>query len=149
MWFNPFMAWVLRSPFHRLLSQNMMLVQYTGRKSGKAYAVPVNYLQREQMLCTISQPDRTWWRNFREGAPASLLLRGEQVPAFVQASQEAGEVAQALTDFLTGNARYAGYFKVRLGADERPLPDDVRRAAIERVVIRFQLSEQVSDAELV
>jgi hypothetical protein len=141
MWFNPIMVWILRSPFHRLISQSVMLVQYTGQKSGKAYAVPVNYLQRGKMLFTISQPGRTWWRNFRKGAPANLLLRGRQVPAFVQASQDVDDVAQALTDFLTGNTRYAGYLKVRLGEDGRPFPDDVRRAAAERIVIRYQLSD--------
>jgi len=32
---NDFMAWVLRSPFHGMLSNGMMLITITGRKTGK------------------------------------------------------------------------------------------------------------------
>ena len=35
---NDFMVWVLRSPFHGMLSNGMMLITITGRKTGKTYA---------------------------------------------------------------------------------------------------------------
>ena len=38
---NDFMAWVLRSPFHGMLSKGMMLITITGRKTGKTYTTPV------------------------------------------------------------------------------------------------------------
>lgn len=40
---NDFMAWVLRSPFHGMLSNGMMLITVTGRKTGKTYITPVGY----------------------------------------------------------------------------------------------------------
>lgn len=40
---NDFMAWVLRSPFHGMLSNGMMLITITGRKTGKTYTTPVGY----------------------------------------------------------------------------------------------------------
>jgi len=35
MWYNTLMSWLLRSPFHGLLSKSTLLVTVTGRKSGR------------------------------------------------------------------------------------------------------------------
>jgi hypothetical protein len=40
---NDFMSWFLRSPLHGLLSNGMMLLTVTGRKTGKKYTTPVGY----------------------------------------------------------------------------------------------------------
>ncbi len=81
MWFNPFMIWLICSPFHRLLSKNFMVLIYTGRKSGKTYQVPVNYTHQGGKLVTFSYRERTWWRNLRGGAPVVLRLEGRDVQA--------------------------------------------------------------------
>ena len=36
---NDFITWVLRSPFHGMLSNGMMLITVTGRKTGKKYTM--------------------------------------------------------------------------------------------------------------
>ena len=38
---NPIVRAVLRSPLHRILSRHVVLLTVTGRKSGRAYTVPV------------------------------------------------------------------------------------------------------------
>ena len=38
-----FVAWLLRSPFHGMLSNGMMLITVSGRKTGKKYTTPVDY----------------------------------------------------------------------------------------------------------
>jgi len=40
---NPLMRALLRSPLHGLLSGMLMLLSYTGRKSGKVYTIPIGY----------------------------------------------------------------------------------------------------------
>jgi hypothetical protein len=74
MWFNPIMSWMLRSPLHSIVSKNMMLMTYTGRKSGKSYTTPMNYLEMNGGLYTNSYRDRAWWRNLRGGAEVTLRL---------------------------------------------------------------------------
>ena len=81
MWFNPIMSWMIRSPLHFMVSKNMMLMTYTGRKSGKAYTTPLNYLAMDDAFYTTSYRDRVWWPNLRGGADVTLHLRGEEVPA--------------------------------------------------------------------
>jgi hypothetical protein len=82
MWFNPFMAGVLRSPFHGLLSHNTILITVCGKKTGRRLMTPVNYLRRGDELLTVSFRSRTWWRNLRGGAPVELLLAGTRRDAF-------------------------------------------------------------------
>ncbi len=45
MGYNTLLGWLLRSPFHRMLSGNMMIIRCRGRKSGKVYSTPVNYFR--------------------------------------------------------------------------------------------------------
>ena len=47
MWYNSIMSALLRSPFHGMLSSQMLLIKVTGRKSGRQYTTPVNYFQQD------------------------------------------------------------------------------------------------------
>ena len=144
MWFNPMMTWLIRSPFHSLVSKNMMLVSYTGRKSGKAYATPVNYFRlndaRGEYLLTTSFRERTWWRNLRGGGEVSLLLQGKQVKARAEAVEDEHSVAAELLAYLREAPQYARYQAVRLEADGKPNAEDVAKAAKVRVVVRMRLA---------
>jgi hypothetical protein len=53
---NPFMKGLLRSPLHRLLSGTLMLLTYTGRKTGKQYTIPIDYFVWGRMNCCPSVP---------------------------------------------------------------------------------------------
>ena len=65
---NNFMSWILRSPFHGLLSKGMILITVTGCKSGRKYTKPVEYFREDEQLRVITSRDRTWWRNLKRGA---------------------------------------------------------------------------------
>lgn len=74
---NPFMKWLLRSPVHGFVSGMFMLMTVTGRKSGKQYLIPVQYAQDDSTLYIITSEGYTWWKNLRDGAEVTVLLRGE------------------------------------------------------------------------
>jgi hypothetical protein len=40
---NPLVRWLIRSPLHWLASRRLALITYTGRRSGRAYTIPVGY----------------------------------------------------------------------------------------------------------
>jgi len=81
--FNPVIRALLRSPFHGLLSGQILLLTYTGRKSGRRYTLPVGFIRDADALLVVSQHSelKHWWRNLRDGAPVTLLLGGQQVSA--------------------------------------------------------------------
>lgn len=42
---NPVVTWLLRSSLHGILSGSTLLITVTGRKSGRIYTIPVNYVR--------------------------------------------------------------------------------------------------------
>jgi deazaflavin-dependent oxidoreductase (nitroreductase family) len=75
---NALVLTVLRSPLHRVLSGLAVELRYTGRRSGRAYVLPVQYARAGDRLVLWPQgPDRkSWWRNFRTPAPVTVRLAG-------------------------------------------------------------------------
>jgi hypothetical protein len=51
---NPLIKLLVRTPLHKLVDDGVVLITYTGRKSGKTITVPVNYLQVGHDLHIIS-----------------------------------------------------------------------------------------------
>jgi deazaflavin-dependent oxidoreductase (nitroreductase family) len=77
--FNPLVVAVLRTPiFHWLLSPGLMLIQVTGRRSGRRYTIPVGYRRdgRDLIVLVSEARKKQWWRNFCEEQPAEVRLRG-------------------------------------------------------------------------
>lgn len=139
MWFNPIVAAILRSPLHSWISGSVMLVNYTGRKSGKSYTLPVNYLRDEDALITISFRKRTWWRNLLDGSSLKLLLQGRTVSGQPQVLRTDEEVVSALARVVRLAPQYAHFLKIRLDAGGQPDPGDLMRAAMDRVVILWKV----------
>src|SRR5215470_11409582 len=75
---NPVIVAVLRSPLHGLLSANLLVLGFTGRRTGRRYRLPLSYVERDGRLylCTRTA---FWWRNLRGGALVELRLRGRDV----------------------------------------------------------------------
>ncbi len=134
---NAFMRTLLCSPLHGLMSGSMLLIGVTGRKTGKSYVTPVNYLADGDELLIVSLRARTWWRNARSGA-VTLRLRGADVPAQARVIEDEAGVAAQLVDYLHRAPKLARYFGVRVDAQSEPLAEDIARAARERVVIRVR-----------
>jgi deazaflavin-dependent oxidoreductase (nitroreductase family) len=143
MWFNPMMTWLLRSPFHSFVSKNTMLITYKGRKSGKAFTTPVNYLrlsdEQGEYLATTSYRERTWWRSLRGGAEVALRVQGKDLAASAEVIEDEAGVSQALGAYLRQWPGVAKYFGVQLEADGQPNMQDVVEAAKTRVVIKTRL----------
>lgn len=142
MWYNPLIAGVLRSPLHAMLSGQMMLVSYTGRKSGQRFTTPVNYVQDDEVYWTASLRERTWWRNMRGGLTVSLRLRGREVPAIATAIESEAGVAKALGHLCELNSRYARFLRIACDRDGWPEAASLGAAARRHVVIRTVVQQQ-------
>jgi hypothetical protein len=128
---NPFVRSVLRSPAHRMLSGSLMVLTYTGRRSGRRFAIPVMYaLRDDDVVALASSPEaKQWWRTFETGAPATLRVAGRVVEAHgrLLAGPEARE---ALTTYLTRFPRAAGALGASAGAPDESLDDAAARVAL-------------------
>ena len=139
MRYNSIMIWLLRSPFHAILDKSIMLVTVKGLKSGKAYTMPVNYLQEGDTLWVTSLRSRTRWRNLAGGAQLEVLLAGRPRHAHGEAIVDKTAVAGSLLAYFKLAPQYARYYGVSLDSAGQPVPASCVQAAQERVMVRVEL----------
>jgi deazaflavin-dependent oxidoreductase (nitroreductase family) len=136
MWFNPIMEWVLKSPLQGMFSGNTMIIHYIGRKSGKAYHLPVSYLRVNGTLLTVGYKQRTWWRNLRGGTDVKVLLNGNMVPARAQVVEDDQGVVVGLKEIIGDNPGTARMIGIKLDANNQPEPESLQQAARWRAIVR-------------
>lgn len=135
---NDFMSWVLRSPFHGMLSNGMMLITMTGRKTGKKYTTPVGYYRNGNYLWVITSHDRTWWKNLRGGADVSLLLKRRPVTAFAEPELEVSAVEARMYKYIKYVPRAAKPLGIRV-ENGNANTEDIARIAKDRLFVKISL----------
>jgi deazaflavin-dependent oxidoreductase (nitroreductase family) len=123
---NPVMGHLLRSPLHGPIGKRLLLLEYTGRKSGKRFRLPVGYVRagNELLLATQSR----WRANFRGGAPVRVWLDGKRRPAFAELIEDETEVADALGRMVRAQPDFGQIIGVGVGPDGQPSQGDLARA---------------------
>jgi deazaflavin-dependent oxidoreductase (nitroreductase family) len=140
---NDFIAWVLRSRLHGLVSGGMLLITFTGRKTGRQYTTPVGYYREGNVLWVITSRARTWWRNLRGGAEVTLRLRGRDVQAHAETLEEESAVARQIGDYIHHIPQSRRTLGVRLENGE-PHPEDAARLAQERLFVKLDLRNGIT-----
>jgi len=76
---NGLVVAILRSRLHFLASRGLMVVAWSGRKTGRPFSIPVGYQPHgDALIVLISKPSaKSWWKNFQSPWPAELQVRGE------------------------------------------------------------------------
>ena len=78
---NPVVRSLLRSRAHRVLSRSVLLLAYTGRRSGVRRELPAMYAALGNRFVVIAgQPDtKTWWHNFADDVrPVTVTVAGRR-----------------------------------------------------------------------
>ena len=135
---NTFISWVLRSPFHGLLSNGTMLITATGRKTGKKYTTPVGYYQQDGYLWILTSRDRQWWRNLKTGAEVSLLLKRKPVRGFAEAELDAQAVKACMFEYIKHVPMAAIPLGIRM-ENNTANAEDVARAARDRLFVKIKI----------
>jgi deazaflavin-dependent oxidoreductase (nitroreductase family) len=136
--FNPVIRALLRSPFHGLLSGQILLLTYAGRRSGRRYTLPVGYVRDGDALLIVSQHSelKRWWRNLRDGAPVTVLLRRQRVSARADVMQDPEAVAAEVQRLIARLGANEASRQLYMGLDVAPPPTQEQLAqALQGVVI--------------
>ena len=139
---NPWMIRILRSPLHPLLSSGLMLLSYTGRRSGRRIEIPVGYQRRGNTITVLASRARRkqWWRNFSEPAAVELLVRGRVLGGearLVPGGSEAFRTAVEST--FRRLPRLAGQFGLAYDRASGLTPDQFRQLAEEGAMVEIAL----------
>jgi len=134
--YNPIVLSLLHSPLHRLLDGQTLAITVTGRRSGRAYTIPVSYLRDGENLLVISEKDRTWWKNLRSGAPVTVFLHGYRLQARGEAFVDLDRVSKLLLVIMQHAPAYQRLLHVKLDASGHPEDAEaLKHLAQEHVVI--------------
>ena len=139
-WLNAVMTFILRTPLlNRLVSGKIMLITFTGRKSGKTYTTPVSYLKETDTVTLFTHSP--WWKNLAEGAPVVVRIKGKNLTGTATAVPDDKEATAAVLDrHLRNNRMDAKYYSVTYDESGNPNPDQVRAAAENAVMVRVKLN---------
>jgi hypothetical protein len=75
---NPVMRFLLGTPLAGSARKQMMVVSFTGRKTGRPYSIPLSaHVIDNQLYALTAAP---WKNNFRDGADAEVLNDGKKTP---------------------------------------------------------------------
>ncbi len=110
------MRWLLALPFPTPLSRSLMLLSYTGRKTGRAYRQPVSYVRDGDDLLTPG--GGRWKLNLREDETITIRLRGHDVPATPEFVRDPSEVERLLRAMMSVNRRLASFVPF-VGSDQQ------------------------------
>lgn len=143
---NPMLKWLLRSPWHAAASHEVLLITVTGRKTGKSYTTPVNYVRDGDVLSVLSHAHRSWWRNLRGGAPVKIVLRGKTIKTMASVYEDKADVVDLFTQHLQAAPKYAAILGVELDSEGCPVPASVEAVAVNKVMIEIELPDE-EDAE--
>jgi hypothetical protein len=120
-------------------SKTLMMLEFTGRRSGRSYSFPVGYMQVGQTLFCYSP--FSWWRNLRGGAPVTVVLRGHRLSGVADVCTDTDQIALGLDTYLRHNPGDARFYRVKLDKNRHPVPQDIAQAAKDNVQIRIDLSQ--------
>jgi deazaflavin-dependent oxidoreductase (nitroreductase family) len=135
---NSAMKFVLRSPVHGMVSKTLLLITFTGRKSGKTYTTPVSYSQHDDQVYIFTHAE--WWKNLRNGAPVRLRIRGREFQGLPEpVAEDKQAIAAGLTEHLRMVPSDARYYGVTFDEQGNPRSEEVEKAVQSVVMIRTRL----------
>jgi len=96
---NPVVRMLLRSPLHGLADSSVLLLRVTGRKTGRHYDIPVNYVHIDGRLTVVTAAG--WRVNLRGGADVDVTLLGRLRPMRALLEEDPSSVAVAYQEIIS------------------------------------------------
>ncbi len=128
LWFmnhisNPLVRWILQSPLHGVMSKGVLLIAFTGKKSGKEYITPVQYARNGNTVwIMVGFPTKkVWWKNLIGGAFVRLCLQGnwqEGQGRAILGSEDPQGIQQGVAQFIASYPQLSQQFNQLLASAE-------------------------------
>lgn len=136
-WANPFIKALLLSPLHLVLSKELMLITFTGRKSHRTITTPVSYYQAGNTITLFTRG--MWWKNLQNGTHVTLRVRGRDLHGSTEIFRETEDVVDGVSAYIR-NKGVKNAWKIRLALDPHHYPsrDELVEAARGLVMVRVR-----------
>lgn len=128
---NPCVRVLLRSPLHGTLDSSVLLLHVTGRRTGRTYDIPVNYVTVDGRLTIVTVA--RWRLNLRGGADVDVTLHGRRRRMRAALDEDPSSVAvtyRTIIDCL-GWPKAGRHLGISVPGGQPPTVLDLKRAASE------------------
>ena len=124
---NSLIRTLLATPLlSRAVGRRLVTIYVVGRKSGRRYTIPVNYLRDgNDMIVGTPFP---WARNLRTGEPVEVRHLGRRRRADVVVYTDEAAVARYYDALCRDNGVFANLNKIALDSAGNPDPQDIHEA---------------------
>ena len=138
---NRVMRLLLNSPLHGVMSGSVMVIYFTGRKTGRRRSTPVRYLREgETRVVCLTARETGWWPNFLEPRDVELQLAGRRVAARAHARPNDTEYkTSVLRETLERVPADAPYHGIVVKRGQKITPAQFESAVARDVVVTFDL----------
>lgn len=135
---NVIVALLLKSPVHGFFSDSLMVIFFTGRKSGKPFRTPVRYQTEGDKVICFTSKDTRWWPNVKAKPGVQLQIAGQLKPYTADViTDDLQRISPALAENLRLFPQDAPYHNVRLKKDGSPIAEDFEKALPETVMVEL------------
>jgi hypothetical protein len=117
---------VLSLPFPTPLSGRLMLLEYTGHKTGKRYRQPLSYVRADDVLLTPG--GGIWTRSLAGGRTVLVRIGGRRVQLRPELVSDPAEVNKLLTRMAALNPALVRFVPLPRAADGTFEPEPLRVA---------------------
>ena len=124
------------------MSRVVLLLTYTGRRSGPATPCRSSTPARPRLILWPAHHDRKrWWRNLQPPAPVQLRVPDASSWTAQVLVDDSAQIADALTIFL---ARFPSARRA-LGVAADASPDAIKQAAEHQIIVRIATDDRPAD----
>lgn len=139
---NLFVVMLLRSPVHGFWSKNLLVISFTGRRSGRQFRTPVRYIRGNGGIQCFTSKSGQWWRNVAASRQATLLVEGVEATYVAEVVvDEPDRIRIALLDCLAQFPQDAVYHDIRIAANGLPEPSDLERELPQVVLLELHRTQ--------
>ena len=137
---NPLTIAIAKSPLHFLISQNLVVLNFKGIKTGKNYALPVSYFEDPPgTLSCVTDRHNIWWRNLLHATNIKILYKGSPTDALVTIEHQNNKLIADQLDALCSHSRIDGFFAKVGYRNGTPVRKDIEKAASLMTLIRLAI----------
>lgn len=120
------------------MGEAIMLITFTGRKSGKTFTTPIGYTRQGQTLTSFC--NSPWQQNLAGGAPVTVTIQGQTLPGRAITVSDPDQVAAYVKQHLQkGGPQAAHQMALALPKGYRPTDEELQIMLRDRVLIVIEL----------
>jgi len=135
---NPWMARLLSSRLHVVVSFQLMLLEVRGRRSGALYRIPVSFAELDGDFVALTEKSNLWWRNLETGV-CEAWIKGVKCQCQVDViADDTSLVFRDLKALIQHNPLDAPFAGVGLNWRLEPNEADLEAASRRHVVLRLK-----------